>query len=845
MNRTPAIESCPNGRGNPQTHRNFIANPALTGYFVCVARGSGVQNIGNCVIAALKRATMVRLLTFIAALVSCAIGLVAASGPAQAERRVALVIGNSNYKQANISLSNPKNDAQDISATLTSLGFEVVTTVDATKREMDLSLQTFARLAINADSALFFYAGHAMQFQGRNYLMPVDAELEDEISVRYQTVAIDEVRAALDRANGVKIMILDACRNNPLADRLQRTLYGSASRAIETTRGLARIDKTQGMVVAYATAADDVAQDGTGRNSPFTTALLRRLQEPGLEIEMMFRRVAFDVNAQTGGRQRPETYISLLSEYYLNQNDRIVWDRIKDQDDVAALRDFINKYPSSPHAVFARNRLDLLERYVSERAESARRAREEEQRKAAEAEAQRIARETLARREEEERQRADQRRFEDDQKRIAAIVAQQLEQRRIEDEQKRLAALAAQQAEQKRAEEERLAALAAQQAEQKRSQDEQKRLAAQQSEQKRIEDEQKRIAALTTQQAEQKRIEDEQKRLAALTAQQAEQRRIEDEQKRLAALTAQQAEQKRIEDEQKRLAALAAQQAEQKRIEDEQKRLAALAAQQAEQKRLAALAAQQAEQKRIEDEQKRLAALAAQQAEQKRIEEEQKRFAVQAQTTPVDPERKRIEDTCRREEAELARIQAAGGPDVRADLTKFGIEVSCKALRPLVTAALDSLPTTPSPVATPPAPVVNVAPPAASANSAEQIRKAQVELRRVGCYPGRPDGKLNEATQNAVRNYWSRTGQAIVEINITDEFISDIEHQDEHICGPNRRPESTPVARPHHEREPREARPAREREAPRQEARPSAPPPPARATASSPSGGSHAIGVGF
>jgi uncharacterized caspase-like protein len=748
---------------------------------------------------------MVRLLTFIAALVSCAIGLVAASGPAQAERRVALVIGNSNYKQANISLSNPKNDAQDISATLTSLGFEVVTTVDATKREMDLSLQTFARLAINADSALFFYAGHAMQFQGRNYLMPVDAELEDEISVRYQTVAIDEVRAALDRANGVKIMILDACRNNPLADRLQRTLYGSASRAIETTRGLARIDKTQGMVVAYATAADDVAQDGTGRNSPFTTALLRRLQEPGLEIEMMFRRVAFDVNAQTGGRQRPETYISLLSEYYLNQNDRIVWDRIKDQDDVAALRDFINKYPSSPHAVFARNRLDLLERYVSERAESARRAREEEQRKAAEAEAQRVARETLARREEEERQRADQRRFEDDQKRIAAIVAQQLEQRRIEDEQKRLAALAAQQAEQKRAEEERLAALAAQQAEQKRSQDEQKRLAAQQSEQKRIEDEQKRIAALTTQQAEQKRIEDEQKRLAAL----------------------------------------AAQQAEQKRIEDEQKRLAALAAQQAEQKRLAALAAQQAEQKRIEDEQKRLAALAAQQAEQKRIEEEQKRFAVQAQTTPVDPERKRIEDTCRREEAELARIQAAGGPDVRADLTKFGIEVSCKALRPLVTAALDSLPTTPSPVATPPAPVVNVAPPAASANSAEQIRKAQVELRRVGCYPGRPDGKLNEATQNAVRNYWSRTGQAIVEINITDEFISDIEHQDEHICGPNRRPESTPVARPHHEREPREARPAREREAPRQEARPSAPPPPARATASSPSGGSHAIGVGF
>jgi Caspase domain len=131
------------------------------------------------------------------------------------------------------------------------------------------------------------------------------------------------------------------------------------------------------MVVVYATAADEVAQDGQGRNSPFTTALLRRLQEPGLAIEMMFRRVAADVNAQTGGRPRPETTISLLSEYYLNQNDRLVWDGIKNQDDVAALRDFVNTYPSSPYAIIARNRLELLKRLARE--EDARRAREEEQ----------------------------------------------------------------------------------------------------------------------------------------------------------------------------------------------------------------------------------------------------------------------------------------------------------------------------------------------------------------------------------------------------------------------------------------------------------------------------------
>jgi hypothetical protein len=293
--------------------------------------------------------------------------------PFHAERRVALVIGNANYKVANISLSDPRNDAQDISAVLTTLGFEVVTAIDATKRDMDFALQHFARLATDADSALFFYAGHAMQFQGRNFLMPTDAELEDEISFRYQTVGLEEVRAALDRANGVKIMILDASRNNPLADRLQKTIAG-ASRTVATTRGLARIDKTQGLVVAYATAADEVAQDRQGRNSPFTAALLKRLQEPGLEIGNVFRRVAVDVNTQTAGRQRPETYISTRSEYYLNQADRIAFDRIKDKDDVTALRDFVNKYPSSPHAIWARNRLELLER--------ARRAREEEQRKA-------------------------------------------------------------------------------------------------------------------------------------------------------------------------------------------------------------------------------------------------------------------------------------------------------------------------------------------------------------------------------------------------------------------------------------------------------------------------------
>src|SRR5262249_31846835 len=206
----------------------------------------------------------------------------------------------------------------------------------------------------NADVALFYYAGHALQFKGRNYLMPIDAEIEDEVSLRYQMISIDDIRDALGRAGGLKIIILDACRNNPVVESLARKAAGN-TRALVATRGLARIDRGEGLVVGFSTAADDVALDGSGRNSPYTRALLKRLQEPGLEVEMMFRRVAADVNAQTGGRQRPETYVSLIGEYYLNQKDRIAWEKIRSSDDPALLSDFIKRFPTSTNAFDARN----------------------------------------------------------------------------------------------------------------------------------------------------------------------------------------------------------------------------------------------------------------------------------------------------------------------------------------------------------------------------------------------------------------------------------------------------------------------------------------------------------
>ena len=301
-----------------------------------------------------------RLSTLIAALCGCLL-LTCSAGGARADRRIALVVGNANYTNPSLVLSNPKNDAEDVAAALRSLGFEVVQAIDANKRDMDLSMAKFARLATDSDAVLFYYAGHALQYQGRNYLMPIDAEVEDEVSLRYQMIAIDDVRAALDRASGVKVMILDACRNNPVVDSLRRKMSGETRALGGGVRGLARIDKTQGTVIAYSTAADEVAADGQGRNSPFTTAFLKRLQEPGLEIEQLFRRVAADVNSATGGRQRPETYVSLLSDYYLNQTDRVAFDTIKDSADPAALRDFINRFPTSSFASDARYRIQHIE----------------------------------------------------------------------------------------------------------------------------------------------------------------------------------------------------------------------------------------------------------------------------------------------------------------------------------------------------------------------------------------------------------------------------------------------------------------------------------------------------
>lgn len=204
--------------------------------------------------------------------------------------------------------------------------------------------------------------------------------------------SIDEVKAALERSNGVRIMVLDACRNNPLAQRLVRSITVN-TRDIQNVQGYARPEKTQGMVVIYATQADDVANDGTGRNSPFSAAFLKEIKEPGLEIGTMFRRIGEDVYQATNGRQSPELSISMVPEYYLNQQetDQAIWARIRVSADADTIREFLSRYPNSFYAPDAKSRLELLDQTA--RGKAADQQLEKQKQEAAAAEAARLKQE--------------------------------------------------------------------------------------------------------------------------------------------------------------------------------------------------------------------------------------------------------------------------------------------------------------------------------------------------------------------------------------------------------------------------------------------------------------------
>ena len=237
------------------------------------------------------------------------IGLAMLAGPALAASRVALVIGNSAYAHAP-ALANPLNDAADVGAALGRLGFTVTRLGNADQAALLRGLRAFRRKASASEIAVVFYAGHGIEVNKQNFLVPVDARLQTDGDVEYETVPLDLVMSAVAGASEFRLIVLDACRDNPFVASMRRE-QGSA-RSIG--RGLARAEPTGGgTLLAYSAKEGTVALDGKGRNSPYTRALLRHLEEPGLEVGLMFRKVRDAVLESTGRSQEPFSYGSLTA----------------------------------------------------------------------------------------------------------------------------------------------------------------------------------------------------------------------------------------------------------------------------------------------------------------------------------------------------------------------------------------------------------------------------------------------------------------------------------------------------------------------------------------------------
>jgi hypothetical protein len=389
--------------------------------------------------------------------VGAALLLAFAPDVALADKRVALVVGNSKYQTVN-PLPNPARDATSIAKMFRDAGFQSVDTlIDVGNLDFKRGIRKFEDTASDADIAVIYYAGHGIEIGGTNYLIPVDARLASDRDAPDEAITLDRLVTSADSAKKLRVVILDACRDNPFTGTMRRDSL-AAKRGISS--GLTRVDpSTTDTLIAYAAKAGSTAEDGDGDHSPFTTALLRDLTVPGRDIRIAFGYVKDDVMKSTSGRQEPFVYGSLGGgvyslvppplqsqepsvadakadfelvkqintrkawDVYLNTykaglyadlargirdslppdvqvaslgpttlpagrpattKEALDWDKIKDSTDQSVLQNFIKRYPDSPLAITAQDRINTLIKAAQDRAEQDRLAKEAANRKAAE-----------------------------------------------------------------------------------------------------------------------------------------------------------------------------------------------------------------------------------------------------------------------------------------------------------------------------------------------------------------------------------------------------------------------------------------------------------------------------
>lgn len=295
-------------------------------------------------------------------ILTCCVFWFGLAAAAHAEKRVALVIGNSAYERIS-PLANPKNDAELMVRSLKEVGFEVVVATDVDYRGMRRAVRDFGRTLRKAGKnavGLFYYAGHGVQARGANYLVPIGADIQDSADLEIEALSASDILVQMEAAgNRLNLVLLDACRNNP---------FGSKVRS--ATRGLARIQAASGTLISFAAAPGQVAADGTGRNSPYTLAFVDAIRSPGLSVEHVFKRVRSKVEAETGGAQTPWEESSLKGDFYFTpkkaepvakqepvyraDREALFWETIKDTENPVLLQTYLDRYPGGTFAGLAK-----------------------------------------------------------------------------------------------------------------------------------------------------------------------------------------------------------------------------------------------------------------------------------------------------------------------------------------------------------------------------------------------------------------------------------------------------------------------------------------------------------
>ena len=684
-----------------------------------------------------------------------------------ADTKVALVIGNAKYPRP-LDLANPGNDAKDLAELLKKMGFEVDLRLDLDKSHFDQALADFARSAAKSDVALFYYAGHGVQYHGQNYFLPVDNLHRDNEDIEFESVDMASAVRAAKKAPKIKILIVDACRNSVESGKTKSRSWTGLGDA----DGLAPINGTDGMVVFYSAEHDKPALDASDStvHSPFAESLIKRIVEPGTDIKTVFTEVTGDVTKATAGQQHPEIVTAeLTSEVDLNPAETAeqAWARIRQSADPKVLHQFIKDFPDLPLADAAQFALDKieLERRMKEDDETRRQQAEE----AAAAAAEKAAQERRA----EMAKAAEQARL--DKERTDKEAAAKA----LAEKQAQLAAEAQAQKEaeeQKKAEEKRKAEEAA--AEQARiakekaeKEAEAKRLADQAAAAKKVlQDEADAARMAADREAVDKATREAEEAAAASKKlqEQKEQAKLEED---LRKKQAAEAAAKELADACARdLSELA-----QLRDAGESEAIQALrthsmcpslsaAADQAAKE----IVARQA--KACADEQRSLAQIDpkkedAWKAKLDALKCPPAREAASAQIAKLEAENLRVEHECADEREKFAAVDLFV-PGARDKLSALPVNSACAAVAADVKAAIASIDA--------------------------RISAAQEELKRVGCYTiAKPSGRFDALTVAALKDYLNARHATFDAPRITDGFVDELHEQDFVVCTPPEAPVAT------------------------------------------------------